>query len=484
MRSESEPTGPSDPPSSPIHLGKDELNLAEFPIALVTDRVPAGQQTIKFEDQVYDDRKGQLVTRRLTITASEEYGLPTAKDDEVILGLIQLTKQANNFTDRRVNFTRLDLIRLLRWEDKGQNYERIARSLCRWAGVFLHYENAWWDRQRQSWSTIGFHIIESFKISDGRQIRGQSEPSSRFTWNEEVFRSFQAGYLKRLDLDLYLKLKHPTAKRMYRFLDKRFFHRDRWEFDLKEFALDHIGLSRTYEGNTQLARKLRPAIEELEAQGFLEPLDSQERFHKVTPKRWRVTFIQKAGPPVTPGPQVILLPWVGELTARGITEATAIAITADHPPERIRAKIEVFDWLTARKDKRVSRNPGGYLAESIRKDYAVPKGFEPEAERMKRLQAEAEQGRRAEEARQGAESEHRAREETQQARIDAYWASLTPADQEALQTRALAGPSPFLSLYRQHQGRGTSAERLYLKLIIEAHIVALLGDPGADSGHG
>ena len=37
-----------------------------------------------------------------------------------------------------------------------------------------------------------------------------------------VFRSFQAGFLKQLDLDFYRRLKLAAAKRMYRFLDKRF----------------------------------------------------------------------------------------------------------------------------------------------------------------------------------------------------------------------------------------------------------------------
>jgi len=39
-----------------------------------------------------------VFTRKRLITAFDKYGLPTAKDDEVILGLIQLTKEANNFT--------------------------------------------------------------------------------------------------------------------------------------------------------------------------------------------------------------------------------------------------------------------------------------------------------------------------------------------------------------------------------------------------
>src|SRR4051794_10287071 len=261
---------------------KDEMNLAEFPIALVTDRVPEGEKTIRFQDRIFDERKGQLVTRKLLITASDEFGLPTAKDDEVILGLIQLTRRSNNFTERTVRFSRSELIKLLAWPDTGPSYKRLTLAFHRWLGVSLHYDNAWWDKAQGKWTSIGFHIIESFKLcSEGSGPRGQLElPLSRFTWNEDVFRSFQAGYLKQLDLDFYLDLTLPTSKRIYRFLDKRFYHRDEWNFDLKEFALDHVGLSRKYEGCIQLARKLEPAIRELEERGFLSPLAGGKRFEK------------------------------------------------------------------------------------------------------------------------------------------------------------------------------------------------------------
>src|SRR5271165_3499034 len=72
--------------------GKDEMNFAEFPIALLTDKVPKGQKLIKFEDEIYDEKRKRLVTRRRLIEGSEEYGLPTATDDLVILALIQLSK--------------------------------------------------------------------------------------------------------------------------------------------------------------------------------------------------------------------------------------------------------------------------------------------------------------------------------------------------------------------------------------------------------
>ena len=74
--------------------GRDEFR--RVPIALLTDRVPKGQRSIKFEDKVYSTTGGRsCIPRKRVIEGSEEYGLPTATDDTVILALIQLTKLKN-----------------------------------------------------------------------------------------------------------------------------------------------------------------------------------------------------------------------------------------------------------------------------------------------------------------------------------------------------------------------------------------------------
>ena len=108
--------------------GKDEMNFAEFPIALLTDRVPKGQKVIKFEDQIYDEKRKRIVTRRRIIEGSEEYGLPTATDDAVILALIQLTKLKGDFTQREVVFTRLELIKMLGWADAFEQLGQLRRA--------------------------------------------------------------------------------------------------------------------------------------------------------------------------------------------------------------------------------------------------------------------------------------------------------------------------------------------------------------------
>ena len=54
---------------------KDELNLAEFPIAALTDRIPDGQTTMVFEDRL-ERRDSAPIVRRLTIMGTHKHGLP------------------------------------------------------------------------------------------------------------------------------------------------------------------------------------------------------------------------------------------------------------------------------------------------------------------------------------------------------------------------------------------------------------------------
>src|SRR3954468_10235027 len=101
--------------------GRDELNLAEFPITLLSDRVPGGCKTLVFEDKVFDQQAGEMVTRKLTVTGSNAHGLPTAVDDEVLVALLQLTKLAG-FRDPKVQFSRYEVLQILGWKDVGKNY--------------------------------------------------------------------------------------------------------------------------------------------------------------------------------------------------------------------------------------------------------------------------------------------------------------------------------------------------------------------------
>ena len=88
------------------------MNLAEFPISAIGSRLDPPIKTIIFQDKTFDKASGETITRKLTITASDQYGLPTAADDEILLGLLQLSR-IQNFASSTVSFTPYQLLRVL-----------------------------------------------------------------------------------------------------------------------------------------------------------------------------------------------------------------------------------------------------------------------------------------------------------------------------------------------------------------------------------
>src|SRR5258708_6893537 len=129
---------------------------------------------------------------------------------------------------------------------------------------------------------------------------------------------------------------------MFRFLDKRFYRRMRLDFDLRTLACEHIGMSRSY-APTELKRRLKPALEELEQLGFLEPLDPEERYSWVSRGCWRIILIRsQAADPETPPPSTETSALADALVAPGVT-----AEEADHKAKK-KAK-EESDKLKARE---------------------------------------------------------------------------------------------------------------------------------------
>ena len=440
------------------------MNLAEFPITLLTDRVPEGQKTLH-----YEDRNG-----RLTVTGSDDYGLPTAADADVIVALIQLTKNKNNFSDHVVTFTRYELIKILDWQDVGKSYHRLSESLHRWAGVTLRYQGTWWDSEKRRNVSVSMHILDTVVLHERTDNEDRpSPPLSSFTWNKTFLQSCQAGNLKSLNLGLYFSLKHPSSKRLYRFLDKRFNGRPNKPehvFPLAELAITRVGLSPGYLKNVaKLKEKLQPAIDELEGRGFLRPMSRDERYVKEG-KAWKVRFIQQppalAAPPPARAAAEPDPPLVAELIKRGVTRATAAELVRQHPAETIRTKLDVFDWMIGKRDKRLARSPAGYLVKSITDDYAPPKGYVSRAERQA-----CEEARQAKD-RQEAEDRRRQREQAARERalreeVDAYLERLTPAEREALEAEALAQADPEARQAYDEAGTARFQAALRLGLVRE-----------------
>lgn len=464
------------------NMGRDEMNLAEFPLTALADRAPRGCKTLVFEDRIRGRGQDLHHVQRLTISASDKYGLPTAIDDEVVLGLVQVTKAAG-FSDRRVQFSRYELIRVLGWRDEGRSYRRLEQSLKRWLGVTLYYENAWRDNVQKRWVDAHFHLLDELVLyhrtrpQTGIGAKGGHTAVSFFTWNEVVFRSFQAGFLKQLDLAFYRGLKSAVAKRMYRFLDKRFHFSSELRFNLPVFACEHIGLSRHYDA-CQLKRRLSPAIAELEHAGYLTPLATGKRFHGLRRGQWEVVFVRAPKLRRQCGAVRRLSDLESSLVERGVRAASAAQLVREHAADLIEGKIAVFDALRRKDDRRISRNPAGYLVKSIREDYSIPADVSERTGRQVRRLALARRDTTNSAAGQRGATE--TGESQAEERVREYLDHLSSAARGRLEQDALE-LSSGIPADGFRRAIATGNQRLaakYRNLIVQQHVLSLLQAQG------
>jgi hypothetical protein len=284
--------------------GRDELNLADFPISVLQRQQPldadgAKRDTAVYEASRYDRDARQRRQQRVTLETSSRHGLPTPADENVVLALLHVAKHTHNFREPVVPFAPRQLFKIMGWAPNSRSYDRLRQVLRRLKALVIRYENAWWDIDGRAYEAeMATGIISEYEL--GRQVSGRKKdgaaPACWVCWSPRFQQSLASGNLKKLDLERLFALRLPTSQRMYRFLDKRFYPPHQppaVEMDLTDFACGHVGLSRV-DNVAELKRRLAPAIEELEAIGFLAKADPAERYQKVKPGVWRVRF--QAGP--------------------------------------------------------------------------------------------------------------------------------------------------------------------------------------------
>lgn len=300
------PTTPPTPVITRELLGRDELNLAEFPISVLQHQQPRSLDGTKIRIAVYKSSRFDPAIKQFvpqTVTLSSEDGLPTPADEEVLLALLYLGKYGSNFSAPKVPFYLKQVIEVLRWPANKQHYDRLKGALRCLKALTIRYENSWWDAEgREYEAEFATGLIASYKIARitrGRK-RGTEAPECWIEWHPDFLRSLQAGNLKTLNLEVLFGLRLPTARRMYRFLDKRFYNTPVFESDLFDFACGNIGLARTPKP-AELKRRLAPAIAELEGIGFLKPAPAAERYRKVRGGFWRIRLEKGSSMPAGKG---------------------------------------------------------------------------------------------------------------------------------------------------------------------------------------
>lgn len=360
-------------------LSRDEMNLAEFPLTVIGKRVPKGVKTLHFEDEIEDSNTGETIHRQLTVTGSDLLGLPTSVDDEVLVGCLKLSAN-DRFRNRRVQFTPYEFLEEIGWGRDSKSYRRLTESLDRWAALTVFSNNAYWHKGKQRFVKDTFGIIDRWKSvgndrSDPKQVK-----NAWLLWGDFVWESVSSGNLKKLDFEFWKELNSPVSKRLFRFLDKKFYQRREVRYPLKRLAHDKVGISRKLHTG-QVKQALEKGHVELHEKGFC-----RSAFEKQGRGEWVVVYTDLRNSSEKPERVSHSDPLVEALKERGIKNASEL-FEKQPSRERIEQAIENYDDRKAHGEKITHR----WLASNIlhKVGYDFRPGFVPKAEKLKQEQERA-----------------------------------------------------------------------------------------------
>jgi hypothetical protein len=335
-------------------------------------------------------------------------------------------------------------------------YARLQLAFNRLVGVTIQTVNAYYDAKDRQWlRQHAFHILEEYELIDHRHAVSEDEPASWFRWGEAMWRNLQSGYIKPLNVSLFLALESSISQALYRYLDAKI--RDgktAFRQNLKDLAYQHLGMARDY-WPSDIKRKLAPAHEELIAAGFLlsaayaRTLQGEEMVVYHFPRR------RGGGKPAPlPGSAEVgtAEPLVAALVEQGIAVETAREL-AEGWPERCQQQL---NWFGYRDD---IQNPGGALRRAIEEDWAPPPRWLAEQERRKRVARSR--------TRQAQEETREQQGLAAAAGFEAWWQTLPEAEREALTVRAqeelFSAGSAVVQHYQRHPERLSEALRPLLQ---------------------
>lgn len=281
-------------------IGKDELHIAEYPLTIVSERLPHGVVAVEYNDwrTLQNGKRVRVIWR---LHGSGTHGLPTAADQDVLVVLLKLAYDSKIETPRVEIGSAYQYLKLLGWPGAARRYRRLKKSLDRYIDATVHAQNIVWDRQKnQLRGNVAFNVIDHYKLFDIRE-RGSRQgtaplPLGHVELGRFFFQLMQQGSLKDLDLSFYCRLPNPLTRRLYRYLDKKRYNRQTFSRNIYHLG-GHLGLigtnltlykldetkRQTVDGPpplvrvpvnrywpSQVKRLLMPSLEILKTEGFLD----------------------------------------------------------------------------------------------------------------------------------------------------------------------------------------------------------------------
>jgi hypothetical protein len=460
---------PSIPELTPQNVIRVETALSRYPVHRL-----AKQRTKSIEVRDRSDDGETLI--KWKVIPSRDYGHPgplAYKIDTLIVN--RRIEEASRPVPKIIKLGSLHDICQELGISEGRNREKIKKALRQnaFAGITANIRFRGVDGRER---TIEADFNRYSVVFTGEELPNGRRAKAVYIVLNEIFMQILDGAQTRpLDYD-YLKNLTPAAQRLYEILSFQMYAalkngKRTAKIPYSEFCT-YAPLTR-YEEWESVRSQMTKIHAPHKKSGYIANVQFEEAVDRNGKRDWTMiytpgekareeyrTFSQQGGPrtlyvdrsgtaPALPSlgdVQVFEVdavevrepsPLERELIARGIAEHTAAQLVASYPPDRIESQIERFDWSKDKAPKSIAKSDGGFLAEAIRKNYPMPKGFESKADREER---EAEEKLRKQQEREEAARAKAARQREAALDRKAFerWDAMSPGERMETEVAALA----------------------------------------------
>jgi hypothetical protein len=239
---------------------KYEMNLAEFPFAVLSKNRPDKLAVIEYEDTI-KGKNGTPVPRLWRLKPSVEYGFGSTEITSLLFELFQIWKE-QGFKTRRIYFGSIyNVIQRMNLTVTGtKNYERIRADLQALTEISVEARNALWDNEKKAYLSKTFHFFDevNWYHRDDQGSHQETLPFSNIVASETLWHSIESNTLitlKGVSRELFYSFT-PTEQKLGLYLAKVLGNKTEYRRDVEKLAQQIPIFAKTYKDTKKiLARR-------------------------------------------------------------------------------------------------------------------------------------------------------------------------------------------------------------------------------------
>jgi hypothetical protein len=238
---------------------KYEMNLAEFPLAILSKRKPTKPEAIEYHDTI-TGKDGEIVARTWRVKPSHDYGFGSTTITALLFELFQLWKQ-QGFVSRKIQFQSIyNIIHLIGLKNPSdKDYERIRNDLTALVEISIEAKNAFWDNEKKAYVTKIFHLFDSVTLyhKNAKSPHQEILPFSYITASETLMQSVAANAiitLQGVNRELFHSLA-PTQQRLALYLSKMLHKSAEHRRDVEKLTQQLPITAKTYRDSKSLLKR-------------------------------------------------------------------------------------------------------------------------------------------------------------------------------------------------------------------------------------